>query len=348
MKGKKTELGIDSSKWPLLLKNYHKLLIRTGIYTPISAGHSPTQRPIKEYISYGCINLDKPANPSTYEIVSWLKKILRVEKITHTETVDPKVTGNLILYIERANHLSKILNGMGKDYICVCKLHNQVLGGSISIVKALEKLNGAVFQRSPFCSFVKRQLHICTIYHTKLLEYDNKRNLLVFWINCETRTHLRAMCIHLGFILGVGGHMQELRNIRSGILGEKDNMVTMHDILDAMWLFDSFKDERYLRRVIMPLEVLLTKTKRLVIKDSSINAICYGATLMIPGLLRFEEFIDVGDEVVVMTTKGEAIGIGVSQMTTVMLITCDHGIVAKIKRLIMEKDIYPKRWRLII
>jgi H/ACA ribonucleoprotein complex subunit 4 len=80
MKGKKTELGIDSSKWPLLLKNYHKLLIRTGIYTPISAGHSPTQRPIKEYISYGCINLDKPANPSTHEIVSWLKKILRVEK----------------------------------------------------------------------------------------------------------------------------------------------------------------------------------------------------------------------------------------------------------------------------
>jgi hypothetical protein len=38
-------------------------------------------------------------------------------------------------------------------------------------------------------------------------------------------------------------------------MGESDNMVTMHDVLDAMWLYDNFKDEAYLRRAIMPLEV---------------------------------------------------------------------------------------------
>jgi H/ACA ribonucleoprotein complex subunit 4 len=31
--------------------------------------------------------------------------------------------------------------------------------------------------------------------------------------------------------------------VRSGIMGEKDNMVTMHDLLDAQWLYDNFKDE---------------------------------------------------------------------------------------------------------
>jgi H/ACA ribonucleoprotein complex subunit 4 len=80
--------------------------------------------------------------------------------------------------------------------------------------------------------------------------------------------------------------MQELRRVRSGIMGEKDNMVSMHDVLDAQWMYDNFKDEEYLRRVIMPLEVLLTNFKRVVVKDSAINAICYGAKLMIPGLLR--------------------------------------------------------------
>ena len=51
------------------------------------------------------------------------------------------------------------------------------------------------------------------------------------------------------------------------------------------------------RRVILPLEAVLTTYKRLVVKDSAINAICYGAKLMLPGLLRYENGIEVGDEV---------------------------------------------------
>ena len=47
----------------------------------------------------------------------------------------------------------------------------------------------------------------------------------------------------------------------------------------------------------MPLEILLVSFKRVVVKDSAINAICYGAKLMVPGLLRFESGIDVDDEV---------------------------------------------------
>jgi tRNA U55 pseudouridine synthase TruB len=59
------------------------------------------------------------------------------------------------------------------------------------------------------------------------------------------------------------------------------------------------QDESYLRRVVMPLERLLTNFKRVVVKDSAINAICYGAKLMIPGLLRYESGIEVDDEVCV-------------------------------------------------
>ena len=70
----------------------------------------------------------------------------------------------------------------------------------------------------------------------------------------------------------------------------------MHDVLDAQWLYDHSKDESYLRRIVMPLETLLTSYKRLVVKDSAVNAICYGAKLMIPGLLRFAHAINVGEE----------------------------------------------------
>ena len=62
--------------------------------------------------------------------------------------------------------------------------------------------------------------------------------------------------------------------------------------------------ESYLRRVIRPLEALLVGYKRIVVKDSAVNAVCYGAKLMIPGLLRYEADISLNEEVVLMTTKG--------------------------------------------
>ena len=57
---------------------------------------------------------------------------------------------------------------------------------------------------------------------------------------------------------------------------------------------------------------------------------------MIPGG-RFADNIDVGEEVVLMTTKGEAIAVGIAQMPTAVMATCDHGVVVKIKRVIMRE-----------
>jgi H/ACA ribonucleoprotein complex subunit 4 len=111
-------------------------------------------------------------------------------------------------------------------------------------------------------------------------------------------------------------------------------------------LFDVARAESYLRRVIRPLESLLVGYKRIVVKDSAVNAVCYGAKLMIPGLLRYEADISVNEEVVLMTTKGEAIALAIAQMSNVELATCDHGVVAKVKRCIMERDTYPRRWGL--
>ena len=39
---------------------------------------------------------------------------------------------------------------------------------------------------------------------------------------------------------------------------------------------------------------------------------------------------------------GEAIALGIAQMSTVELSTCDHGVIAKVKRCIMERDTYPR------
>jgi H/ACA ribonucleoprotein complex subunit 4 len=62
--------------------------------------------------------------------------------------------------------------------------------------------------------------------------------------------------------------MQELRRVRSGALKEDDTMMTMHDVKDAQWHFEQYNNDNYLRRVIMPLEILLVGYKRIVVKDT--------------------------------------------------------------------------------
>lgn len=132
------------------------------------------------------------------------------------------------------------------------------------------------------------------------------------------------------------------------ILGIQDEkgLVTMHDVMDAQWLYDNHKDETYLRRVVRPLEALMTSHKRIIMKDSAVNAVCYGAKIMLPGVLRYESGIELNEEIVIVTTKGEAVALAIALMTTTTMASCDHGIVAKIKRVVMERDTYPRKWGL--
>ncbi|CAK64401.1 unnamed protein product (macronuclear) [Paramecium tetraurelia] len=335
---------IDSSNWPLLLKNYEKMNILTSHYTPIPSGSTPLKRPLIEHLKYGVINLDKPSNPSSHEVVSWIKRILKVDKTGHSGTLDPKVTGALIVCLNRATRLVKAQQSAGKEYVGIIRLHDAI-SSAAKLEKAIQDLTGAVFQKPPAISAVKRELRVRTIYESKLFEYDPEKRLGIFWMSCEAGTYVRTLCVHLGLLLGVGGHMEELRRVRSGILDENKYMVSMHDVLDAQYRYEKFKDESYLRHVIIPLEVLLTNYKRRqVVKDSTVNAICYGAKLMVPGVLRFDDKIDIGDEIVLITTKGEAIAVAIAQMTTGEIASCDHGVVCKSKRVIMDRETYPRKW----
>ncbi len=239
----------------------------------------------------------------------------------------------------------KAQQSAGKEYVGIIRFHNPITDASL-VESCIKKLTGTCFQRPPLIASVKRELRIRTIYESKLFEFDKEKNMALFWISCEAGTYVRTMCVHMGLLAKVGGHMQELRRVRSGILKEDHTMVTMHDVLDAQYLFEQKKDEKYLRRVVMPLEVLLTSYPRIVVKDTAVNAICYGAKLTLPGVLRFENGIDAGTEVVLITTKGEAVAVAVAQMSTSVMATCDHGVVAKTKRVIMDRETYPRKWGL--
>lgn len=167
---------LDTSQWPLLLKNFDKLNVRTNHYTPLPFGASPLNRDIREYIKSGYINVDKPSNPSSHEVVAWIQRILKCDKTGHSGTLDPKVTGCLIVCVDRATRLVKSQQSAGKEYVAVFKLHSAVESVA-KVNQGLEKLRGALFQRPPLISAVKRQLRVRSVYDSKLLDYDMERNM---------------------------------------------------------------------------------------------------------------------------------------------------------------------------
>jgi H/ACA ribonucleoprotein complex subunit 4 len=67
---------------------------------------------------------------------------------------------------------------------------------------------------------------------------------------------------------------------------------------------------------------------------------------MVPGVLRYDNGINTGTEVVIMSTKGEAVAVAIAQMSMAEIGSCDHGVVAKTKRVIMDRETYPRRWGL--
>lgn len=308
-------------------------------------------RPIDEYVKYGVINLDKPSNPSSHEVVTWVKNILEKEpsfqitKTGHSGTLDPKVSGCLLVCVERATRLVKSQQELGKEYVAVLKLADAPKDED-HLRKTINEFTGSLFQRPPLESAVKRQLRIRRIHESELLEFDQEKNMAVIRVSCEAGTYIRTLCEHLGFHLGTIGEMAELRRIRSGNMTENAHLYTMHHLLDAMYLYQTQKDESYLRNVVKPLEYLLTDYKRIVVKDTAVGAICYGAQLTLPGILRYEENIETGDAVVLMTTKGEAVAIANSIMTSEQIALNDYGMVTKTKRVIMERNTYPQRWGL--
>lgn len=51
-------------------------------------GHKPEERPIKDYVRFGVINLDKPAGPSSHEVTAWVKRILSLGRAGHGGTLE--------------------------------------------------------------------------------------------------------------------------------------------------------------------------------------------------------------------------------------------------------------------
>jgi tRNA pseudouridine55 synthase len=71
---------------------------------------------------HGALLVDKPAGPTSHDIVAFARRTLKTPRIGHTGTLDPLATGLLVLLVGHATRLSRFLVTDEKEYVADVRL----------------------------------------------------------------------------------------------------------------------------------------------------------------------------------------------------------------------------------
>ncbi len=325
----------------MTLKQLENLLEIDQDITDEAYGTYPEKRTIEQLLNYGIIILDKPPGPTSHETVAWTKRILKLSKIGHSGTLDPQVSGVLPLGLGEATKALGVLLYGPKEYHALGRIHS--LPSKEKLNEIVDLFRGEIFQKPPQRSAVLRQTRTRTIYELEVIE--QKERLLLTRILCEAGTYIRKLYYDIGEILGPGATMIELRRTRVDQFYESDGLVTLHELANAFALWKETKDPSKLMTMIKPVESALSELRSVIIRDSAVDALCHGAQLAIPGILKISPNLKKGDIVAVYTQKGEAVALAESTMSEEEIRDATKGYAFETRRLIMAPNTYPKKWR---
>lgn len=317
-----------------------KRLIKVSATTNIHYGKAPSERSVRELLQNGFINLDKPAGPSSHQVVAWVRDILKIEKAGHGGTLDPAVTGVLPVALGDAARGLQVLLVAGKEYVALMKLHRMIDEKKIREVCA--SFIGEISQMPPLRSAVKRVRRTREIYYLDILEIQGTE--VLFQVGCEAGTYIRTLCVDIGKKLGCGAQLAELRRTRVGNITE-ETAVCLQDVKDAFVFWEEDGDDHMLRQTIQPMERLLDVVPKIVVRDSAIDALCHGAHLAIPGVVEIDDGVKPGELAAVVSLKGEGVALVKMTVPSLQVIEKDTGICASLERVLMNKGTYPSIWK---
>jgi len=299
------------------------------------------KRSMEQLLNYGLIILDKPPGPTSHETVAWTKRLLKIPKIGHSGTLDPQVSGVLPLGLGEATKALGVLLYGPKEYHALGRFHS--LPTKEKLEEVIRMFTGEIFQKPPQRSAVVRQTRTRTIYELEVVE--QRERLLLARILCESGTYIRKLYYDMGEVLGPGATMIELRRTRVDQFKESDGLITLHELANAFSLWEEKKEESKLRDMIKPIAFALSQIKSVVVRDSAVDAMCHGAQLAIPGILKISPNLKKGDVVGIYTQKGEVVALAESKMSEEEIRDATKGYAFETKRIIMAPDTYPRKWR---
>ncbi|MBN2042540.1 MAG: RNA-guided pseudouridylation complex pseudouridine synthase subunit Cbf5 [Candidatus Aenigmarchaeota archaeon] len=216
--------------------------------------------------------VDKPSGLTSFECVERLAKKFRVKKAGHTGTLDPKVTGLMIIALGEARKAIPVLMGMDKEYEGKMILHKYVSKDSLKT--GMKKFTGEIVQTPPVRSRVARKPRKRRVYSFEFLR-ENSREI-EFRVKCEAGTYIRKLIHDLGETIGTGAHMAELRRISVGPFGVKESLP-----MDKITRKDLIPIESVLERIVL---------KKAVVSSEAVEKIRNGVPVGKEMIIKSDDF----------------------------------------------------------
>jgi tRNA pseudouridine55 synthase len=203
----------------------------------------------------GALLIDKPAGPTSHDVVDAIRRHFGIKKVGHCGTLDPNATGLLIIVLGRGTKLSEKLMSDDKVYEGTMKFGESTdsydadgeLVASLPVPPlTLEELNAAAapfigdqMQTPPMVSAIKkdgvplyklarkgievpREPRLIHIYNFRFSAYEEP--LAQFRLACTKGTYIRTVAHELGQKLGCGAHLAALRRVASGKFDAADSL----------------------------------------------------------------------------------------------------------------------------
>ncbi|NLU27566.1 MAG: tRNA pseudouridine(55) synthase TruB, partial [Hungateiclostridium thermocellum] len=210
----------------------------------------------------GILNVLKPPGMTSFDVVAYLRGILKIKKIGHTGTLDPGAAGVLPVCTGKATKAIEYLSDKDKVYRAELLLgvstdtqdsygevirEQEVKASVEDIEKVIKSFEGDYSQLPPMYSAVKmngkklyelarsgieveRTPRKVKIHFINILSIRGNR--VVFDVGCSKGTYIRTLCSDVGDKLGCGGHMGFLVRLKSGSFDIK-NALTLEEIKET-------------------------------------------------------------------------------------------------------------------
>jgi len=212
----------------------------------------------------GIVLVDKPAGPTSHDVVAKMRKLFNTRKVGHAGTLDPMATGMLVIGIGRATRLLGYFTAHDKEYLGTIRLGistttDDAQGEFVKEVSALHitesqiletirDFRGPIMQQPSAVSAIKidgkrayarvrdgEEISIPSrsvlIHDLEIVEIKQLLDLSVIDVKvrvvCSAGTYIRALARDIGERLEVGGHLTELRRTRSGVF---DSMTSLENL----------------------------------------------------------------------------------------------------------------------
>jgi tRNA pseudouridine55 synthase len=241
--------------------------------------------------------VDKPAGPTSHDVVAQVRRALKTRRVGHTGTLDPFASGLLLICVGHATRVAEYLTDLPKTYRARARLDGRTLtdddtseildaseawrGVSEAQVRAgLGAQVGEIMQMPPQYSAKKiagerayeiaRRGDVATltparvrIYRIDVHEVDLPN--VTFEVECSSGTYIRAIARDLGVALGTGGYLTELRRTRIG----------GHDVAQAVHL-DELGEEARIRDAALTPAQAIEHMNAVELTDDEVRAIRFG------------------------------------------------------------------------